>query len=60
LPSGLVRNADDSTAAGLEMMARAERAMSENESDHEAVGASSQKTYHLDPTKTFKPKGKGK
>lgn len=54
LPSALVRNADSQTAQGLDMMARAEQAMSESA---EAAPAPTKKDYVLKP---FPPKGKSK
>lgn len=52
LPAALVRNADDSTAEGLEMMARAERAMAETEGETEPAPAPAKKDYFLKPFPT--------
>jgi hypothetical protein len=60
LPSALVRQSDEQTAAGLDMMARAERAMLEADKETTApapVSASGKKDYVLHP---FPPKGKSK
>lgn len=54
LPSALVRNADSQTAQGLDMMARAEQAMSESAA---AAPAPTKKDYVLKP---FPTKGKNK
>lgn len=59
LPSTLVRQVDNQTAEGLEMMARAEAAMLETDDQPPApaVKPSGKKDYFLKP---FQPKGKSK